>query len=84
MQSSEALLRTYLVWDEALVAHGDGGLRGLDALGELGVDAARVGEARTHRHGPRRRLGMDAYVYKKSLPLKNALLTLTYCSCLCC
>ena len=83
MQRSEALLRTltYLVGDEALVADGDGGL---DALGELGVDAARVGEARTHRHGPRRRLGMDAYVYKKSLPLKNALLTLTYCSCLCC
>ena len=54
MQSSEALLRTYLVWDEALVADGDGGLRGLDALGELGVDA----EVRAHGHGPRGSLRM--------------------------
>ena len=50
---------TYLVGDEALVADGEGGL---DALGELGVDAARVGEARAHRIGPRGRLDMQCQI----------------------
>ena len=80
MQSSEALLRTYLVWDEALVAHGDGGLRGLDALGELGVDA----EVRAHGHGPRRSLRMTEYhirnrAFLESLLKKNLNTSLSYC-----
>ena len=62
--------RTYLVGDEALVADGDGGL---DALGELGVDAARVGEARAHRVGPRRRLVMKFQMWALEMVPDEAL-----------